>query len=540
MIFLLRNVLASYIDTLKERDFDIPLQCILLKNGFFDIHFLHGAFEFGKDFVAKKADGEKIIQYVFQSKGGNIGLSDWGQIRWQIEEAWINPLAHPSFNVELDRKVILVTTGRLVGGASPSAQQYAERCESEGKISFEVWDINSLLEMMLIGGANPYGLIEENPNLLSMVAKIKNNEGSFKEIEHYSRTWIERCQINNKQAFLGAILESTIFTHELRSSGRTTLACFVSLFPIRAIVHALHQSNDSLPKWAKDCLNIIQNHFLSCSEDVLEAVKVNANGRESIHDNHLDGFHAFIAYPVLCSQIMEILGLRGLLQIYRAEEKEAEEIANILDNLIKNNSGFFSPISDKYAVAIISPLLLLYIFQKTEVIIELLRKIAIWVCNRYEISDAGLASPYATEEEEIKTLLGYAYDFIDLPKRKESYFATVLLDSSALMGLTELYADILNDVLAVNILPCNVETEDIPGKYTLNGKAVYSPVVRFKEKLGLKEEWRQIEQQVTGETYCFKNNLWWELLSIMTVLRDRHYLYELQHTFTACKLKYDR
>ncbi|PLR94594.1 hypothetical protein [Bacillus sp. T33-2] len=524
---MLRNVLAGYVETLRERDFDIPLLCILLKNEFFDIHFLHGAFEFGKDFIAKKQEGDKIIQYVFQSKGGNIGLADFGQVRWQLEEARMNPIAHPSFNTEIERRVVLVTTGRLVGGASASAQTYKKWCLEHGNMGFQVWDVDYLLGMMLKEGANPYGLIEENPEFLSMVVNMKQGKGTFKEIEQYSRIWFEKCRNGTKRSYFGAVLESAIFAYELKNTGRTLLACYVSLFPIRAIVHALHEKNEGLPRWIHEVFHLIHDHFLCCSENLIETLMKYKEEDESIFNRHIGGVHVFVAYPVICSQSMEILGLAGLLKLRRNEMEKAKEIGNLLATLLEKNSGFFSPISDRFAVSMIPAVILLHEFDRNEVIRSLISRTAIWLCNRYEISELGLASSYAAEEDEINTLLGYAYDFIKLPARRESYLGTVLIDLTAILGLNDLYEDILNDILAVEILPCNIVTKDTVDKYMLNGASVYTPVIRFKDSLSSERAWRDGVEEEAEETFCLKNDMWWELLAIISILRDRHFVNEL-------------
>lgn len=525
---MLRNALVNYIETLNERQFDIPLLCILWKNGFHDIHFTHGGFEFGKDFIAKKEEGGKTVQYVFQSKGGNIGLADWGQIRWQIEEARINPLSHPSFDKDLEREVVLITTGRLVGGATVSAQEYNERCKSEGKIGFKVWDIDTLIEMMLNGGISPLGLIEETPDLLQILSKLKKNESNFKELEQYSRRWVDKCLSKDKRSFLGVILESTLFTHELINTNRLAMATYVSLFPIRAILHALHDMG-SITKWSEECLRLAEDHFMANALGFIEPIKQSYRDSESVFYQHTRGVSSFIAYPVICFQLMEVLGLLGLLQIKRQEVSLAEETADILENLINNNSGFFSPISDKYAVSIVSSSLLLKAFNRIDTCAMLLKKVAVWICNRYELSEAGLASPYSTEEEEIKTLLGYAYDFIDLPRRRESYLATIVIDLSALFELNHLYDDIVNDIQAVGAYPCNVEVKNTLGQYVINGDAIYTPVVRFKDKLTIGENWRVgNRQEESNESFCYENSLWWELISISSVVRDRHFINDLR------------
>ena len=50
---MLANVVESYLDSLEEREFDAPFMALLRALGFWDIHLLHGPFEFGKDLIAK-------------------------------------------------------------------------------------------------------------------------------------------------------------------------------------------------------------------------------------------------------------------------------------------------------------------------------------------------------------------------------------------------------------------------------------------------------------------------------------------------------
>jgi hypothetical protein len=42
---VLRDVIAGFLDTVTEREFDAPLLALLAARGFTDIHFTHGAFE---------------------------------------------------------------------------------------------------------------------------------------------------------------------------------------------------------------------------------------------------------------------------------------------------------------------------------------------------------------------------------------------------------------------------------------------------------------------------------------------------------------
>ena len=84
---MLRAVVGIFLDSLSEREFDAPLLALLAAQGFTDIHFIHGSFEFGKDVIAKRADGggQETRQYSIQSKAGNVGQADWRSIRPQLE-----------------------------------------------------------------------------------------------------------------------------------------------------------------------------------------------------------------------------------------------------------------------------------------------------------------------------------------------------------------------------------------------------------------------------------------------------------------------
>ena len=50
---MLDNAVAGFLDEVTEREFDEPLLALLRENGFVDIHYLHGSYEFGKDVIAK-------------------------------------------------------------------------------------------------------------------------------------------------------------------------------------------------------------------------------------------------------------------------------------------------------------------------------------------------------------------------------------------------------------------------------------------------------------------------------------------------------
>src|SRR5271154_2088364 len=161
---MLVDVIANYVDSLTEREFDPPFVALLRLNGFTDIHFLHGSFEFGKDFIAKRKEDGIDYQYAFQTKAGNLGLSEWKECRGQIDMLRVNSLAHPNFDKSMPRKARFITTGRLVGGAALDAQEYREHLAKLNENEFITWDRDTLVEMLAVDpvslSGSPLSLIQ--------------------------------------------------------------------------------------------------------------------------------------------------------------------------------------------------------------------------------------------------------------------------------------------------------------------------------------------------------------------------------------------
>src|SRR5258708_21245051 len=133
---MLDGVIDHYLQGASEREFDMPLMALLVSRGFYDIHKIHGNYEFGKDFIAKHREGDAIFQYAIQSKAGNINQGTWREVRSQIDEARYNGIAHPSYNRSLPRRAVLATTGRLTGAAAADAQEYRSFLNERGELSF--------------------------------------------------------------------------------------------------------------------------------------------------------------------------------------------------------------------------------------------------------------------------------------------------------------------------------------------------------------------------------------------------------------------
>ena len=162
---MLNDAIASWISGLSERQFDEPVIWLLRGHGFYDIHFTHGTFEFGKDFIAKRNEPTPV-QYAVQSKAGDIGGGEWSLMLGQLNEMVAPLLAHPNCDRALHRRHVLLTTGILKGKAILSATAYRDQVASRGDGEFVIWDRETLAEMLLGSSVFPLRLSSGGSALL--------------------------------------------------------------------------------------------------------------------------------------------------------------------------------------------------------------------------------------------------------------------------------------------------------------------------------------------------------------------------------------
>ena len=232
---MLRDVLRSYLNTLTEREFDALLLAMLDREGFFNVAFIHGQFEFGKDFIAQRRDDQgTIVQYSIQSKAGNIDLAKWRSVRPQLEEAEYNVLSHPNFDESAPRVAVLATTGRLTGAAPADSQQFRSTIESRGLADFEVWDQDRFLSW-LERDPSPAIAGQTQTAILEIVSQISAHTLRESDLEKHTRSWFAGTSINEVMASVrrGAI-EAAIIANLLRLEARLDLAAEVGLCLFRA------------------------------------------------------------------------------------------------------------------------------------------------------------------------------------------------------------------------------------------------------------------------------------------------------------------
>jgi hypothetical protein len=514
---MLVDVIANYVDSLTEREFDPPFMALLRISGFTDIHFLHGTFEFGKDFIAKRLDAGVTYQYAFQTKAGDIALGDWNQCRGQIDLLRTDALAHPNFDASLPRRAIFVTTGRLVGGASLAAQSYRQHLDALGESKFLTWDRDTIIEML---ASSPGCLNDLSPALLHILGAQKNHL-NFTALENYSRSWIRsECSALS----LRDVLEASLIAQHCRKENRIDLASYLSLMLIRSLWATVHGAAP-LPELAKVALiagrDLFRNYALQlwqlCDGEYLDRDTILRVGQPAA---------GLVTYPVRCLTVVEILAMLGILEKDRTPEV-SKKVGDYLAKFVIENVGASHPISDRWGVSLACCTLLLALRRESDSLRSYLRSAIKWIGDKYDDDNLGLAGPHSAPDEETNYLLGSPFEHIRLNRRPESYIATLILDLCAVLGEKELFELARNEFLAVNVCLPVLEVDDGPEQYSIDSTGQrYEPNMPYLEHFNPTGGWKAAPHHERGPDFRYPESMGdtWDQIAISCVLRDRHFV----------------
>jgi hypothetical protein len=547
---VLRDVVAGFLDTVTEREFDAPLIALLAARGFTDVHFLHGAFEFGKDVIAKgpkPLDGDTGTgdpaswaehQFAIQSKAGDLGLAEWRAVRPQIDEARLDGLAHPAFDRELPRAAVLVTTGRLTGDAPLQADSHRASELRWGRPGFEVWDRERLLEWLADSPEAGLAGTSDGP-VLALAGAIDEGTVTFAALERRGRAWLPAAPGSLQEATdppaevtarqRRAAVEAAVLGNRLRRRGRTDLAAMTALLLLRAAwCHALTEpvgQRPLRPEMARAAIRMFAGYAL----ELLDQVEPVAKDPRALLDAVSATAFPHAAYPAACARLAEILGLLGLLAHGQAAGAgltglPAARISGTVADLLEHQPGCHHPVSDGFAVSLIAPVLLTARHDAAAARHYLCRTAA-WTLDRYDprYGGTGLAGTSADPKTEVARLLGSA--FANGPGRRPwSYVATVLADLAAVIpGGQNLYADMVNDFVAADASPVLLQADERRAQWRPDGPGgVLTAGVAYTEPLppdGLAApHFTEPEPPVPA----------WDALALASVARNRHVVQTLR------------
>ena len=478
---MLSNVLGAYLDRIKEREFDLPFALLLPSLGYSDVHRTHGAVEYGTDFIAKKVEDGTPVQYSFQVKRGDIALATWrNEVRGQVESAQ-SGLPHPHFDPGLERQVVLVTTGELTQPAWAELRQFNEDRQNRSAIRpMQVWTEQNLLEFLLghglngvhratAGGFGEFGrfFLTYSRALQGVITvrEISGTRGSGPmriSIRSGACSWppsSRKCWPSNAWPTTWSTRRSSFTSPDSASSATSDMP-----------TERCRRASSGTARWSS---------FTPCAATTSVGCAKRGPGtrtccRPGPATSHMN------TYPVQCARIIEIA---SLAYFTAADGENRDQYVEFVAEFVQAEPGCAHPSATATPPRSFSRSSCYWTASASMSPSALLERATVWLYDHYH-REPGLAGVEADEELETATLLGSAFDFIDIHPRPNSFLATALLDLAAFSGNPELYADMVNDVKAVRIVPEYWQPRDSIGAVRIEGKDVLQyPHVEFTDAL---------------------------------------------------------
>ncbi len=505
---MLDDAVDAFLDSVGERAFDEPFMAMLRAEGFTEVRLVHGQVEFGKDVIAQR-DGE---QWVFQSKAGDLNLAGFRPVRDQLYDLRMSDLSAPGFDKDLPRRAVLVQTGRMTGQAPVAAQEYQQQSADRGETPIQFWNKDTLLAKL---SGNPDAVLRGSMDgqLFGLLGAIDDRSADMETIETFSRRWTSWEP--SRVAGLG-VIEAALVCERLKATDRLDLACQVALCAVRGAWAAGAAKPEEPTVVAADSAGRLfetyaRQLWAECDDRLLREFGLAG----------YSGFASWVTYQIRCLRLGEMIALLAL-RVRDEDPDLAREIAAWIVRFAEAQPGISRPIGDRYAVSAI-PILALLMDHHAPAAEDLLRRLTVWVCDRHDSDEFGLAAVDAPPFEEVSRVLGGPFEHVGLQPRRQSQIAGVLLDVAATLDLRDVYADVRNDTLAVQLYPSVLLVGEGSDQLLVTGRDNrwdFNP--DFAEAI---DEATPIAPHLDdeGPELILPDDRWWDLLAVSAALRDRHF-----------------
>lgn len=498
----LADVVAAYVESLTEREFDAPVIALLHYLGFDNIHLIHGQFEFGQDFVAQREEDGVRYQYCLQSKAGNIGMPGWRDVRPQLDEMRTGKIAHPNYNPKLPRRLVFITNGRLVGAAASSMQMYNEHHADRDEAVVEFWGIEKLLndfEAILVEGVPA----TDRARTLELLGRLELGTATRSEVRSYANTWLTMPA--DPRTRWAAHLTAGMLVRAATTAGREDLAAQTALLLLRSAY-----DNPTKPDTPSvDEIASARRLFEIQADHVWRAVRSRDPVDWTMRSR--TGTDLFVTHPVRTARLCESLALLGVLTHTSGDHQRASDIADTIEQLITATPALSHTVADDWAFSLLATVTHLATQNRYDTIRAVLTEAAMWLLDRLE-DGSGLAKVGEAPHVAIKVLLGYPYAALRTELDPSTYTATVILDCAYLTGHRGLYEDLLHDLKMLDAFGCIV-AEDPAAQTKFVARIAYQPgTAPPATHYGIPAD----------ATPAGANQSWFDCIARWATMRDRH------------------
>ena len=230
-----------------------------------------------------------------------------------------------------------------------------------------------------------------------------------------------------------------------------------------------------------------------------------------------------VNYLVWCVRVLEIGALYAFLT---NDEQERQKAITLLGDVLLNEDGCAHIPGDRHAVSIVWATLVLFGEGKNDLAKTLIKRSAIWLCDRIE-KGFGIGRYESDAYEETALLLGYPFEGVKVEHNHCSFLATMLVDLAAFIGEKELYADLINDFEACEVVYNYWQFPDTAAILTIdNRECTNYPNIPHQYSLDGEfndfEYAEHIKHEPDSFVICSKSGAQ-SLIIISLLLRDRYF-----------------
>ncbi len=454
----LEDAVAAYVERLTEREFDAPFISLLHHLGFTQVHLTHGTHEYGKDFVARRIEidgGQEVeVQWCFQTKAGNINSRQLRvEVQPQVHLMRVGDVVHPGFDPNLKRRIVVVTTGRLVGSAASEFHQSALYSAKHGEVVGELWDIDTLVPNLVATLVKRYDVAVQ-ARIMQLAGRLQVQLGTRGEVGSLARGWLSAGASPKDQ--WGDVLTACLLSTTAAAAGREDLALQCAWQLVRAFHRAVERGESPDP----EILEVAWSAADAVARGLWEDVRAAGDPLE-VTSRSAKGVDAFVTHPIKVARLCEALSMLALSRRVAGDLAEAEEIVDFMASFLPAAPALACPMGEEWMFSVAVTVVTLASCGRGDLAREVVRSTAVWMLDRVEDGDP-IAEVGASAQQVVMTALGDPYAPVGTSRRGSFYTFAVLADLADALGDTELFADIINDMealstLAAMVVPTGVE-----------------------------------------------------------------------------------
>jgi len=384
-------------------------------------------------------------------------------VRQQVDAMRTGSVVHPDFDPSLRRRLVVVTNGRLKGGAGVEFQDYDRHHRNRGEAPTELWDIDWLVpqfEAVLVEGVPA----RDRARTMEMLGRLGQGAGSRLDLRGYTRAWFQPG-LGPAERW-GNVLTGAMLAKEAAAHGREDLAAQVAFLLLRVAWENPPEADGP----DRTELAVARRLFSAHAAEFWEAVKT--EDPLDLTTRYETGLDAFVTHPLRAARLCEQLCLFGVLAHTEGEDALAGEIAAYVDAFLGASPGAAHPVSDEWAFSLLVTVVLLALTGHRDTARSTLRTAAVWLLDRVEHGH-GIVRAGEPASAAVRQLLGPAYPHLKLGHEPTAYALSVVLDLAHLCGFDDLYADLLSDLDVVGAM-ASIVVERSPGDAELVARLAYS------------------------------------------------------------------